>query len=506
LIDPPREEAIHAVAQCQDAGIRIKMITGDHAVTASAIGTRLNIGGSVLTGAEIETLSEEALARQAMEVDVFARTSPEHKLRLVRALQANGEVVAMTGDGANDAPALKRADVGVAMGLKGTEAAKEAADMVLADDNFASIAHAVEEGRTVYDNLMKAIVFILPTNAGEAGAIITAVVFGVTLPITPVQILWVNMITAVTLALPLAFEPSEGDVMKRPPRPPEEPLLTPFALWRIAFVAVLLVIGVLWLFFWEIERGVSLEAARTAAVNTLVLGEIVYLFNSRYLYAASLSWRGLFGNRYVLWAVAILLAAQGLYTYAPFMQRAFGAAAIGPSAWLRITAFGLLLFALVELEKWVLRKSLGRRETPLVGIRSMIRITARMVIVLVSLAVLWNLWDLAPEIYRRVTAPGYDPLQLADVLPVFCTFMALLIALKTLVECRLGYGEGGMALDATLAVVLTLVARQSATGGFALVDQSQLGSIAVLALGVAYWASALAFSVTRKRRGDHETG
>ncbi|HWP01537.1 MAG TPA: HAD-IC family P-type ATPase [Methylococcus sp.] len=506
LIDPPREEAIRAVAQCQNAGIRIKMITGDHAVTASAIGARLNIGGNVLTGAEIETLSEEALARRAMEVDVFARTSPEHKLRLVRALQANGEVVAMTGDGANDAPALKRADVGVAMGLKGTEAAKEAADMVLADDNFASIAHAVEEGRTVYDNLKKAIVYILPTSFGEAGAIVAAILFGVTAPITPLQILWVNMVTAVMLSLPLAFELPEDDVMKRPPRPPAEPLLTPFALWRIAFVAVLLVIGVLWLFFWEIERGASLEAARTAAVNTLVMGEIVYLFNSRYLYAASLSWRGLFGNRYVLMAVPILLAIQGLFGYAPFMQRAFGTTAIEASAWGRITLFGVLLLALVELEKWVLRKSLERKETPLVPIRNAIRVTARMVIALVSLAVLWNLWDLAPAIYRRVTAAGFDPLQLTDALPVFCALMAALIALKTLVECRLGYGEGGMALDATLAVVLTFIARRSAAWDFAIVDRPHLWSIAVLALGVAYWALALAFSVTMKRRGGHEPG
>jgi magnesium-transporting ATPase (P-type) len=505
LIDPPREEAIRAVAQCQNAGIRIKMITGDHAVTASAIGAQLNIGGKVLTGGEIETLSEEELARRVTEVDVFARTSPEHKLRLVQALQANGEVVAMTGDGANDAPALKRADVGVAMGMKGTEAAKEAADMVLADDNFASIAHAVEEGRTVYDNLKKAILFILPTNAGEAGAIIVAILLDVTLPITPVQIMWVNMITAVTLALPLAFEAPEGDVMNRPPRPPGEPLLTPFALWRIAFVAVVLVVGVLWLFFWEIDRGASLEAARTSAVNTLVMGEIVYLFNSRYLYAASLSWQGLFGNRYALPAVAVLLAAQGLYSYASFMQQAFGTAAIGLLAWGRIGLFGVLLFALVELEKYVLRKGRERKELPLLRIRGVIRVTARTLVVLVSLAVLWGVWDIAPAIYRRISAPGFDPLELTDALPFFCALMAVLIALKTLIECRLGYGEGGIALDATLAVVLTLIAQQYAAWDFAIVDRPHLWASVILALGVAYWALALAFSVTMKRRRDHET-
>jgi magnesium-transporting ATPase (P-type) len=253
IIDPPREEAIIAVRQCQAAGIRVKMITGDHAVTARAIGAQLGIGdgNTALTGVELENLDDETLARRALAIDVFARTNPEHKLRLVQALQANGQIVAMTGDGVNDAPALKKADVGVAMGVKGTEAAKEAAKMVLADDNFASIVHAVEEGRTIYDNLKKAILFILPTNGGEAGVVVTAILFGLTLPITPVQILWVNMITAVTLALALAFEPPEAAVMKRPPRDPQEPLLSGFLVWRIAFVALLLVISVVSLYLWK---------------------------------------------------------------------------------------------------------------------------------------------------------------------------------------------------------------------------------------------------------------
>ncbi|NNG12599.1 MAG: cation-transporting P-type ATPase, partial [Halobacteria archaeon] len=291
IIDPPREDAIQAVRQCQSAGIRVKMITGDHAVTAVAIGAQMGIGDghSVLGGHEIEALDDEQLRAIVDEVDIFARSSPEHKLRLVQALQANGQVVAMTGDGVNDAPALKRADVGTAMGQQGTEVAKEAAEMVLADDNFASIAHAVEEGRTVYDNLKKAILFILPTNGGEALTIIAAIAVGRSLPITPVQILWVNMITAVTLALALAFEPPEKGVMQRPPRNPRKALLSGMFIWRIVFVSLILVAGTFGLFIWERDQGADIELARTVAVNTLVMFEIFYLFNSRYISAPVLN-------------------------------------------------------------------------------------------------------------------------------------------------------------------------------------------------------------------------
>src|SRR3989338_4862403 len=270
ISDPPRDEAFAAVRDCHAAGIRVKMITGDHADTACAIAVQLGIGdGHALTGGEIDALDDEALRRAVQDVDVFARASPEHKLRLVTALQANGEIVAMTGDGVNDAPALKRADIGVAMGMKGTEVAKEAGEMVLADDNFATIAHAVKEGRTVYDNIKKAIVFIMPTNGGEAGIVLIAILFGMALPLTPVQILWVNMVTAVTLALALSFEPAEPDVMRRAPRAANEPLLSGFMIWRISFVSVLLALGVVALFLWVLARGDSLETARTMAVNAL---------------------------------------------------------------------------------------------------------------------------------------------------------------------------------------------------------------------------------------------
>ena len=356
LADPPRDEAIRAVATCRAAGIQVKMITGDHATTARAIGQQLGLGRVTLTGSEIESLDDDGLRRAVVETDLFARASPEHKLRLVEALQSLGHVTAMTGDGVNDAPALKRADVGVAMGQKGTEAAKEAAGMVLADDNFASIAHAVEEGRTVYGNLKKAILFILPTNLGEAGMVLIAILLGLTMPITPVQILWVNMVTAVTLALAIAFEHPEPDVMRQPPRNPRAPLLSRFMLWRIGFVSVLLVAGAMGLFLWELQRGVALDVARTVAVNALVMGEIFYLFNCRHLSAAVIGWRGFSGNPVVLGAIAVLLVLQALFTYLPAMQSLFGTAAPDAAAWGRIVLFGIVVYVTVEAEKALLRR------------------------------------------------------------------------------------------------------------------------------------------------------
>ena len=363
IIDPPRNEAIEAVAQCRSAGIGVKMITGDHATTATAIAIQMGIGDGrhVLTGADLDRLDDEALEARALDVDVFARASPEHKLRLVRALQARDQVIAMTGDGVNDAPALKRAGVGVAMGLKGTEAAKEAAEMVLADDNFASITHAVREGRTVYDNIKKSILFILPTNGGEALTILAAVAMGRMLPVTAAQILWVNMITAVTLALSLAFEAGEADLMRRHPRPPSEPLLTGFMTWRIIFVSVLMVTGTFGLFLWERAQGTGLEEARTVAVNALVIAEAFYLLNARFLTAPVLNRAGLLGNRYVLIAILLVVGFQLLFTYLPLMQSFFGTAAIDAAAWARILVFGLALFALVELEKALLRWRDGRK-------------------------------------------------------------------------------------------------------------------------------------------------
>ncbi|MGM0428100.1 MAG: cation-transporting P-type ATPase [Thermodesulfobacteriota bacterium] len=358
IIDPPRGAAISAIQKCKRAGIRVKMITGDHVLTARSIGAQMGIGDGItaLTGEELDELTDEKLRNIVGEVDIFARVSPEHKLKLVQALQARGEVVAMTGDGVNDAPALKRSDIGVAMGIKGTGAAREAAEMVLADDNFASIEHAVEEGRTVYDNIKKAIMFILPTNAGEAGIIIAAIVFGRMLPITPVQILWINMITAVTLALSLAFEPPEEGVMKRPPRDPKESILSAFLLWRIGFVALILMIGTFGLFLWERNLGVSIETARTVAVNTLVMFEVFYLFSARYLRDPALTREGVFGNSYAIAAVVLVMVFQILFTYTPPMQHLFGTAGISMICWIRIVLVAACVLVLVETEKFFMRR------------------------------------------------------------------------------------------------------------------------------------------------------
>ncbi|MEQ1778212.1 MAG: cation-transporting P-type ATPase, partial [Nitrosomonas sp.] len=326
ITDPPREEVIAAIDKCHAAGIRVKMITGDHRSTACAIGAQLGIGDGqrAITGLELDNLDDAQLRQVVAEVDIFARASPEHKLRLVTALQANGEIVAMTGDGVNDAPALKRADIGVAMGQKGTEVAKEAAEMVLTDDNFASITHAVEEGRTVYDNIRKTVVFIIPTSSGGAGILMLAIILGMALPITPVQILWVNMVTTVTLAISLSFERPESGAMLRPPHDPNTSILSGFLVWRIVFVALLMMGGSFALYFWETMQGASIELSRTVVVNMLVMGQIVYLFNCRYLSASVMSRTGLLGNRLILISVGVLLILQLAFTYLPLMQQLFG--------------------------------------------------------------------------------------------------------------------------------------------------------------------------------------
>lgn len=355
IMDPPRPEAIEAAARCRSAGIKVKMITGDHAITARTIGQQMGIGTgkTPVEGEALAAQSDEELRGTVETADVFARVSPEDKLRLVEALQANGHVVAMTGDGVNDAPALKRADVGVAMGIKGTEVSKEASEMVLADDNFASIVYAVEEGRTIYDNIKKSILFILPTNGGEAFSLIAAIMLGYTLPITPVQILWVNMITAVTLALSLAFEPSEAHVMRHAPRHPAEPILSGFMLWRIALVTLIMVVGVFGLFLLEREAGSAVEYARTVAVNTIVLFEAFYLLNTRHIEASVLNREGLFGNPYVVLAIGLVVAFQLLFTYAPFMQYLFESQALAITDWIWIVGVSASVFVVVELEKYL---------------------------------------------------------------------------------------------------------------------------------------------------------
>jgi magnesium-transporting ATPase (P-type) len=333
------------------------MITGDHAATARAIGLQLRIGDGehALTGRDLDEMDDEAFSRAARQIDVFARVSPEHKLRLVQAIQSQRHVVAMTGDGVNDAPALKRADVGIAMGIKGTEVSKEAAEMVLTDDNFASIAHAVEEGRTVYDNLRKAILFILPTNGGEGLTIFLAILLGRTLPLTPVQVLWVNMITAVTLGLALAFEPPESNVMNRPPRSTQARLLDAYALWRISLVSAILCAVTFGTFVWMRNQGASLELARTVAVNALVAGEAFYLLTARFIVAPVLTPKALLGSRPVMIAIGLVIIFQLIFTYVPVMQQLFGTEPIDPLHWLVLAVSASSALFVVELEKWVVR-------------------------------------------------------------------------------------------------------------------------------------------------------
>lgn len=361
MIDPPRAEAVQAVKVCQAAGIQVKMITGDHAATAVAIAGQIGLGGlakdkeggtRVLTGREITALSDQQLIDSVELTAVFARVAPEQKLRLVEAMQSRGHVVAMTGDGVNDAPALKQANIGVAMGITGTEVAKEAADMVLTNDNFSSIEAAVEEGRGVFDNLTKFIVWTLPTNLGEGLVIMAAIFFGVTLPILPVQILWINMTTAGFLGLMLAFEPKEPAIMTRIPRDPKIPILTKNLIGRILLVGILLLIGAFALFEWELARGADINQARTVAVNVFVIMELFYLFNCRSL-TKSIFQLGFFTNIWLFGGVAVMLLVQIAYTYLPLMNRLFHSAPIDLGAWIRIVAAGMAAYVIVEVEKWL---------------------------------------------------------------------------------------------------------------------------------------------------------
>lgn len=359
FVDPPRPEAIAAIAECRSAGIAVKMITGDHAATALAIARELKLADDprVMTGAELDNVPEADLPRVVREISVFARTSPEHKLRIVRALQSDGSIVAMTGDGVNDAPSLKQADVGTAMGIKGTEAAKEASDVVLLDDNFATIVHAVEEGRTVYDNIRKVITWTLPSNGAEILTVVSAILIGFTLPMSATQILWVNLILSATLGLVLAFEPTEPGIMERTPRNSDAALLSPFLLWRVVVVSVLLGGLSLAVFFHALGQGREIEFARTMVVNMLVVGEIFYLFNVRYLTIGSVTWRGILGTPVVLLAISVVTIGQLAFVYAPFMNQAFGSSPLEFVDGALVIALGAALLVVLEAEKQLLRRT-----------------------------------------------------------------------------------------------------------------------------------------------------
>lgn len=360
LVDPPRAEAAEAIEQCREAGIRVIMVTGDHAATAAAIGRALGlVADHAIDGSLIEHGRDDEVRRLIGDCEVIARASPEMKMRLVAVLQAEGDSVAMTGDGVNDAPALARADIGVAMGRRGTDAARDSSDLVLTDDNFATITAAVREGRTVYDNIVKALQFILPTNGGEGGLILLALGLGLALPVTVAQILWVNLVTTVTLALALAFEPAESGVMSRPPRPSGQGILTRRSVLRIVFVSVLIVGVTLLVFEVSLARFDSVETARTAAVTMIVLAEIVYLFNVRRLTRSSLSWRVLIGNRIAMGAVVLLLVLQVGFVYLPLMNATFGTVPLDVITWWMIIGLALVIFLAVEAEKALERR---RRE------------------------------------------------------------------------------------------------------------------------------------------------
>lgn len=351
IIDPPRLEAIESIRVCKGAGIQVKMITGDHLITAREIAMQMGLTDNpkAISGAELEKMDDTQIREAAMDCDIFARTSPEHKFRLVKALQEQGEIVAMTGDGVNDAPALKKADIGVSMGIKGTEVTKDAAEMVLADDNFVSIVSAVEEGRTIYDNIRKTILFIFATNGAEALVMIVAIILGLTLPITPVQILWANMVTAVTSALSLIFEPAEQDVMSKPPRNPKESLIGARLIPHMIWVAVIITTFTM-LFFEIYKSNYGFAYARTMAVNMLIFGEMFYVFNCRKMHHTIFG-KGFLKNKMAFILAGVLILIQLGYTYLPFMHQWFDTTPLRMVDWLYLLAAGTVIFLVVEIEK-----------------------------------------------------------------------------------------------------------------------------------------------------------
>ena len=370
MIDPPRNEAIDAIKICHNAGIVVKMITGDHKATAKSIGKDLGLSekGETVTGSELAKMDDQKLDEVVKTTHIFARVAPEHKLRLVKALQNDNQIVAMTGDGVNDAPSLKQANIGVAMGITGTSVSKESADIVLADDNFASISAAVEEGRRVYDNLLKSLAFLLPTNLGLAFILVYGIMFfpfnsstnELLLPMLPTQLLWINLVAAVALALPLAFEVKEPDVMKRPPRNPNEPLFNKFVTFRVVFVSLLMTAGTIVLFNLKYNSGLSdgldaLDAqakAQTIAVTFVIMFQIFYMLNCRSL-KDSLRKIGWFSNPVVFLGIGAVLLLQAVFIYAPFMQNIFGTIPLELNDLIWAFGFGFTVFPIIGIEKWI---------------------------------------------------------------------------------------------------------------------------------------------------------
>ncbi|MCS6808039.1 MAG: cation-transporting P-type ATPase [Bacteroidota bacterium] len=370
MIDPPREEVKGAIQQCHEAGISVKMITGDHATTASVIARQIGLRGATrqdnsllaITGAEIARMSEEELFEQARHVAVFARVSPEQKLRIVEALQHHNHIVAMTGDGVNDAPALRKADVGIAMGISGTDVAKDAADIVLADDNFVSIEAAIEEGRTVFGNLMKFIVWTIPTNLGEGMIVFLSIMLMSSLPMLPIHVLWINMSTALCLGLMLAFEPKEPDVMKRPPRRPDKPLLTLPLVMRTLFVGTMMFAAGYGIFHWHLQHGSSEALARTATMTVFILIETLYLFNCRSL-VYPLQHVGYWSNRWIFVGVGMMLLLQTIIIHVPLMNRLFHTQPLSLQDWLIALAISCVVYGAVAVEKRLRLRAMHRRHS-----------------------------------------------------------------------------------------------------------------------------------------------
>lgn len=362
IIDPPRGEALEAIKACNKAGIQVKMITGDHPETAAAIGRQLGIGKlGAIEGKMIDQMSEEELLEAVEKYDIFARTSPENKLQLIDALQKNGEIVSMTGDGVNDAPSLKKADIGVAMGIKGTETAKDAAEMILADDNFGTIFNAVKEGRRIYDNFRKTVLFILPTNVCEAILIAGSILLGFSVILTPVQILWINLITSVTISFGLIFEKLEEDALTRPPRPRNAPLLSKYHIFRIAYVSLMIGVVCILLVYDLMEKGFSPALIQTTVMNAIVFAEMFHLFNCRSETGPAIS-KDFFANKIAFLVSGLLVILQLAITYLPLSNIVFGTVPMEAADWVMPIAIGLLVFVVVELEKGITRTIVNKKE------------------------------------------------------------------------------------------------------------------------------------------------